>query len=310
MRGIDLARRRGHRRIELQYRLRRLLLIPERDRQHAAGSQRAHVGLHRLLRIGELLHDGEAAGVGEADRIRKREIDDVEALGGLRQEMAALVANDADLGQDVAGEVADDVVVKRLEHGAVALGDRHVLGAGVQRHLSRDAAAELNDESLRRRLDDIRVDHRQEVEVRRLLVSQVAHDADRTVAVDVEAEIGVDRHRRQGEAGVVGQARRKMQIGARVRLEKAERGSALVDFFRVRKFARVGDALVVVDGQRLQAKHLRRDEMAGERDHAGGDKRNERDPSAGAERPGQTGREPQRQRRGDQIGGREHVHRQ
>ena len=123
----------------------------------------------------------------------------------LGEEVAALVVDDVDLGQDVAGEVADHVGVKRLEHGAIAFGDRHVLGAGVQRDLGRDASAELDDESLRRRLDDVRVDHRQEVEVCRLLVGQIAHDADRAIAVDVKAEIGVGRHRRQTEAGVVGQ---------------------------------------------------------------------------------------------------------
>ena len=178
---------------------------------------------------------------------------------GVREEMAALVVDDANLGQDVAGEVADHVGVKRLEHGAIAFGDRHILGAGVQRDLGRDAAAELDDECLRRRLDDVRVNHRQVVEIRRFLVGQIAHDADRTVAVDIEAEIGVGRHRRQIEAGVVGQARRKMQIGARIGLEKAERRGALVDLFRVREFARVGHAFVVVGRERLQAQGLRQE---------------------------------------------------
>ena len=150
MRGVDLARRRRHCRIELQDRLWRLLLVPQRDRQHAARRERAHVGLHRLLRVGELLRDGEAAGIREADRIREAEVDDVEALVGVREEMAALVVDDANLGQDVAGEVADHVGVKRLEHGAIAFGDRDILGAGVQRDLGRDAAAELDDEGLRR----------------------------------------------------------------------------------------------------------------------------------------------------------------
>ena len=50
--------------------------------------------------------------------------------------------------------------------------------------------------------------------------------------------------------------------------------------------------------------------MAGESEDARDDKRNERHAPAGAERPGQTGQEPERQWRGDQIGGREHIHRQ
>ena len=33
----------------------------------------------------------------------------------MRKEMAALIADDAHLGQDIAGEIANDVIVKRLE---------------------------------------------------------------------------------------------------------------------------------------------------------------------------------------------------
>ena len=120
------------------------------------------------------------------------------------KEVAALVIDDANLGKDVAGELADHIGVKRLEHGAIAFGDRYLLGAGVQRDFSRDAAAELDDESLWGRLDHVRVDHRQEMEIRRFLVGQVAHDADWTVTVDVEAEVGVGRHGWQSEAGVIG----------------------------------------------------------------------------------------------------------
>src|SRR6185312_13469993 len=40
------------------------------------------------------------------------------------------------------------------------------------------------------------------------------------------------------------------------------------------------------------------------------DERNERRAPSGAERPGETGSEPERQWRDDQIGGREHIHRQ
>ena len=135
----------------------------------------------------------------------------------------------------------------------IAFRDRDVLRARMQRDLGRDAAAELGDEGLGRRLDDVRIHHRQEAEIGRLLVGQVAHDPDRTVAVDIQAEIGVDRHGRQVEAGVVGEPGREMQIGARIDLEIAEGRGAFVDFLRVGEFSRVGDALVVVDRQRLEA---------------------------------------------------------
>ena len=76
------------------------------------------------------------------------------------KEVAPVVIDDPNLGKDVAGELAYHVSVKRLKNRAIALGDRYVLGARVQRDLSRDAAAELDDECLRVRLDDVRVDHR------------------------------------------------------------------------------------------------------------------------------------------------------
>ena len=54
-------------------------------------------------------------GFREADRIREAEVDDVEALVRMREEMTTLVVDDANLGQNVAGEVADHIGVKRLE---------------------------------------------------------------------------------------------------------------------------------------------------------------------------------------------------
>ena len=282
---IDLARGGRHRRIELQYRFGRLFLVPQGDREHAAGRQRAHIGLHRLLSVGKLLDDREAARIGETDQIRKAQVDDVEALIGVGEEMASLVVDDAHLGQNVAGEVADDVASKRIEDRPIALRDRDVASARMQRNFGRDAAAELGDEGLGRRLDDVGIHHRQEAEIGRLLVGQVAHDADRAVAVDIKAEIGVDRHGRQVEARVVREAGREVQIGARIGLEIAEGRRAFVDPLRVREFPRVGNALVVVDRERLQAESGRERKMASKGQCAGERIRNERNAASGARAP-------------------------
>ena len=218
------------------------------------------------MRVGELFDDGEAAGIGEPDGIGQTQIDDVEALVALREEMAPFVIDDAHLAEDVAGEVLDHGIAEGGKHGAIAFGDRHVLGARAQRERGRNAAAELRDEGLGRLFDHVGIVHRQEAEIGRVLGRQIANDADRPVAVDVESEIGVGRHLRQIETGVVGEAGREMQIGARIGLEKAERRSALVDFLRVGKLARVGNALVVVDREAAQPQGRRGDEMAAEGD--------------------------------------------
>ena len=110
--------------------------------------------------------------------------------------------------EDVAGEIAQALVVaERVEHGGIALRDRHGVGVALERHRRRDAAAELDHERVRRLLDQIGVDHRQEAEVGGLVGRQVADDAARALAVDVEAEVGVGRHGRQVERRVVGEAR-------------------------------------------------------------------------------------------------------
>src|ERR1700733_8792066 len=101
-----------------------------------------------------------------------------------------------------------------------------------------------------------------------------------------------------------------MQVRTRVSLEKAERRGALVNLFRVREFARVRHALVIVRRERLQADRLRQHKMAGKCKRAGKKEWNERQATAGAKRPGQAGGKPKAQRRSDQIGGREHIHRQ
>src|SRR6204780_3287496 len=101
-----------------------------------------------------------------------------------------------------------------------------------------------------------------------------------------------------------------MQVRTRVSLEKAERRGALGNLFRVREFARVRHALVIVRRERLQADRLRQHKMAGKSKRAGKKEWNERQATAGAKRPGQAGGKPKAQRRSDQIGGREHIHRQ
>src|SRR4029077_18787521 len=134
-----------------------------------------------------------------------------------------------------------------------------------------------------------------------LLVGQIAHDADRAITVDVEAEGGVGRHRWQIEAGVIGQARCKMQVRARVCLEKAERRGALVNLFSVREFTCVSHAFVIVSRERLQAERLRQHKMASEGERAGNKEWNETQATAGAKRPGQAGGKPKPQWRGHQI---------
>src|ERR1700728_1312085 len=101
-----------------------------------------------------------------------------------------------------------------------------------------------------------------------------------------------------------------MQVRTRVSLEKAERRGALVNLFRVREFAGVGDALVIVRRERLQAERLWQHKMAAKGDRAGNKKWNETQAPAWAKRPGQAGGKPKTQRRSDQIGGREHIHSQ
>src|SRR5262245_27876103 len=63
MNCIEFARGRRHGGVELEHRFRRLFLVPQRYREYAAVVERAHVAEHGLARVGELLHDREAAGV-------------------------------------------------------------------------------------------------------------------------------------------------------------------------------------------------------------------------------------------------------
>src|ERR1700733_7917160 len=73
-----------------------------------------------------------------------------------------------------------------------------------------------------------------------------------------------------------------MQVRTRVSLEKAERRGALVNLFRVREFARVRHALVIVRRERLQADRLRQHKMAGKSKRAGKKEWNERQATAQA----------------------------
>ena len=105
---VGLARRRHHGRVELQHRFRRLFLVPERDREHAAVLQRAHVAGHRLARVGIFLDDGEAARARQPRRIRETQVDDVVALRRIGEIEPAVVVDHLELGivEHVAGEIA------------------------------------------------------------------------------------------------------------------------------------------------------------------------------------------------------------
>ena len=267
----DVARRRGHRGVELQHRLGRLLLVPQRDREDAAGLQRAHVGAHRLARVGVLLDDGEAAGTRQAGRVGERQVDDVVAVLGVGDVEAAVIVDDGDLGvvEHVAGEGAQALVLaERRQHRGIAFGHRDVLGARLQRHRRRQAAAELDHESVRLLLQDVRVVHRQILEIGGLVGRQVLDDARRSLRIDVEAEIGVGRHVGQVERRVVRLARREMQVGARIDFEVAERRGALVDALGVGELAGVGHALVVRHRELGDAECRRHDVVHGRRQHA------------------------------------------
>ncbi len=212
---IELARGRRHRGVELEHRFRRLLLVPQRHGEDAAVLERAHIAEHRLARIGEFLHDREAAGVRQAGGIGEAQIDDVVAVAGIGEVEPAVIVDDADLRivENVAGEIAQSLVgAERVEHRRIAFRHRHRIGARAQRDRGRDAAAELHHERVGPLLDQVRIDHRQKAEIDSLLRRQIADDADRAVAVDVHAEIGVRRHFRQVERGVVGKPRREMQV--------------------------------------------------------------------------------------------------
>src|SRR5206468_3394033 len=131
-RRIKLARRGGHGGVELEYRFRRLLLVPQRYRQDAAVPERAHVAQHRLARIGEFLHDREAARVRESGGVGQAQVDDVVAIARIGEIEPAVVVDDADLWivEDVAGEVAQAFVgAERVEYGRIALRHRHRVGA-------------------------------------------------------------------------------------------------------------------------------------------------------------------------------------
>ena len=309
--AFDVARRGHHGGVELQHRLGRLFLVPQRDRQDAAGLQRPHVGAHRLARIGVLLDDGEAAGARQAGRIGQRQVDDVVAVLGMGDVEAAVIVDDGDLGvvEDVAGEIAQALVLaERRQDRGIALGDRDMGRARLQRHRRRDAAAELDDEGVGVLLQDVRVVHRQVLEIRRLAGRQVLDDARRALGVDVEAEIGVLRHGRQVERGVVRLARREMQVRARIDLQVAERRGPLVGALVVGELAGVGHALVVRHGELGDAQHRRRHVVHGGRQDGDDDDGADAAPVAERHEPQHAARQPEQQRRHDEVVGPEEVH--
>ena len=212
---IDLARRRRHGGVELEHRFRRLLLVPHRHRKNTAIPERAHVAGHRLARIGILLDDGEAAGARQPGGIREAQVDDVVALRGVREIEPAVIIDDVHfrIVEHVAGEIAQSFVgAEGGKHRGISLRDGDRRGVAAKRDRGRDAAAELHHEGVGRLLDQVGIDHRQEAVIDRLLRRQVANDPDRALAVDIHPEIGVLRHLRQAERGVVGQPRREVQV--------------------------------------------------------------------------------------------------
>src|ERR1700733_1371159 len=138
---------------------------------------------------------------------------------------------------------------------------------------------------------------------------EMPHLAVWALAVDIEAHVGVGRHRRQIEAGVVGESRREMQVRGRIGLEQAERRITLEHLLGFRQPARVGSALVIVDGEAAETELGRRDEMAAKRKPRHDDEGNEGAARAGNEAPGDARGEPQRERRGDQVYRRQQIHR-
>ena len=264
---IDLARGRRHCRVELEHRLRRLLLVPHRHRKNAAIPERAHVAGHRLARIGILLDDGEAAGARQAGGIREAQVDDVVTLRGMREIEPAVVIDDVHfrIVEHVAGEIAQSLVgAEGVEHRGISLRDGDRLGVAAQRDRGRDAAAELHHERVGRLLDQIGIDHRQEAVIDRLFRRQVANDAARALAVDIHPEIGVLRHLRQAECRVVGESGREVQVRAGIDFEISERRGALIDAVAVGKLARIGDALVVGHRELRNVEERRQREVTGD----------------------------------------------
>ncbi len=292
---VGLARRCCHGGVELQHRFRRLFLVPERHREHAAVLEGAHVARHRLARVGELLHDGEAARARQAGGIGEAQVDHVVTVGRIGEIEPAVVVDHLDLGivQHVVGEVAQALVAAEgAEHGGIAFGHRDALGVHAQGDRSRDAAAELHDERVGRALDQVRIDHRQEAEIGGLARRQVADDAARTFAVDVHAEIGVVGHLRQRERRVVGEPGREVEVRARIDLEVAERRRALVDARAVGEFACVSHALVVGHGELRDVQERRQREVRRDRRGHGGQEPAHAAPAGDRREPHQAADEP------------------
>ena len=309
---IDFPRRRRHGGVELQHRFRRLLLVPERHREHAAVLQRAHVVGHGLARVGIFLDDGEAAGARQPGGVGEAQVDDVVAFGRIGEIEPPVVVDHLDLRvvEHVAGEIAQPFVgAEGVEHRGVSLRHGDAPGIAAQRDRGRDAAAELHDERVRRLLDQVGIDHRQEAVVGGRAGRQVADDAARALAVAVHAEIGVVGHLRQAERCVVGEPGREMQVRAGIDLEIAEGRSALVDALAVGKLARIGDALVVRHRELRNVEQRRQRKMSGDRS-----RRHCRKPEHAAavrerREPEHAAHEPQHERHDDEVFRRQKIHR-
>ena len=246
--AADLARRRHHRGIELQHRFGRLFFVPDGDREQTVGLQGPHVMTHRLAGIGKFFDNRETAGARQARRIRQRQIDHIEPVSHPRQIKAAVIINHLHIGtvENIAGEIAQHLVVaKHIQHAPVALGHRDSGGTRRQRQRGRQAAAELHHKGIGLGLEQIGINHRQILVIGGFIGRQLPDDTARPLAVLIETEIGVFRHFRQVESGIVRQAGRKMQIGAGIDLQKPERRLVHQHALAIGEFAGIADALIV-----------------------------------------------------------------
>ncbi len=112
----------------------------------------------------------------------------------------------------------------------------------------------------------MRVIHRQKPKVGGVGGRQVPDDTARSVAVDIETEIGVLRHLGQIERGVIRKARREVQVRTGIDPEVAERRDVLVDRCVVWKLPLVGNALIVGHSKLWDAGYQREQIVPAKRD--------------------------------------------
>ena len=196
-----------------------------------------------------------------------------------------------------------------IQHTPVALGHGNSGGAGRQSQRGRQATAELHHKGIGLGLEQIGIDHRQILVIGGFIGGQLPDDAARSLAVLIETEIGVFRHFRQVETGIVRQAGRKMQIGARIDFQKPERRLVHQHALAVGEFAGIADALIVGnrnfgDREQLRQHQMRRQTGTGQHHHR-------QHVAARTQRiePEQRARQPQQQRHHHQILRGQHIHR-